>query len=218
MTRSSGGEVPEQAGGTDRPGRASRAIPPGVRLGRMAVVADLALAAFLTALLLRITDSTLDAVPRPLALLALYATPGIVGALGVAGRRRSLLFAAGVVLAPGAVLSFAGVALMFVLPLALFWAAAVTMDPPVPRQSRAVEVAELTIVAGLMLGAGVALFALSGSGCSDSGSICGSGFLTREGVGLELALLMAAVAVAAARTIQRQGSEANGGSRSGTPE
>src|SRR5438067_2056973 len=88
-----------------------RASTTAVRLGRLAAVADLTLTAFLTALLLRITDSGLDAIPRPLALLPLYAAPGIVGALGVLGRRRSLLLAAGVVLVPGSIVSFTGVTL-----------------------------------------------------------------------------------------------------------
>lgn len=197
---------------TDPPERASRAIAPGARLGGLAVVADLVLAGFLCALLLLTANEPLDAIPRPLALLPLYAAPGVVGALGVVGRRRSLLFAAGVVLAPGSVLSFAGVTLMFVLPLALFWAAAVTMDSPNPRPSRAIELAELTVVASLMLGAGLALFAASRPGCSDSGSICGSGFLTLEGVGLELALLLAAVGFAAWRALGRAGPRGNGSS------
>lgn len=171
-----------------------------MRLGWMAVVADLVLAGALTALLFLITTSSLDAVPRPLALLALYATPGAVGAIGVRGRRRSLLLAAGVVLVPGSVLSFAGVTLVFVLPAVLFWAASLTMAPPKPRPSRATELAEVAVIAALMLGAAPALFGLSWSGCSESGSICGSGFLSLAGVGAELALLVAAVGVAADRT------------------
>lgn len=188
---------------------ASQPTPPGVRLGRMAVVADLALAGFLTALLLRITEpDPLDAIPRPLALLPLYATPGIVGVFGVIGRRRSLLFAAGVVLAPGSVLSFAGVTLVFVLPLALFWAAAVAMDRPGGDQPRVVEYVELTVVAALMLGAGVALLTLTWSGCNDSGAICGSAFLTLQGVGVELASLIAAVGFAAWRALGQAGPRA----------
>ncbi|HEY6013923.1 MAG TPA: hypothetical protein VIU37_07945 [Candidatus Limnocylindrales bacterium] len=183
----------------------------------MAVAADLVLAVALTALLLRITSASLDAIPRPLALLALYATPGIVGAVGVRGHRRSLLFAAGIVLVPGSLLSFTGVTLIFALPLALFWAAAVTMGPPDPRPPRAGELAELIVAAGLMLGAGLALFATSWSGCTDTGSICGSGFLSWEGVVLELGLLLAAIAAAARRASQRPAPATNDGSHSGAP-
>ncbi|HEX7948947.1 MAG TPA: hypothetical protein VF494_01255 [Candidatus Limnocylindrales bacterium] len=183
----------------------------------MAVVADLVLALALTALLLRVTQESLDAIPRPFALLALYATPGIVGALGVRGGRRSLLLAAGIVLVPGSLLSFTGVTLIFALPLALFWAAAVTMGPPDPRPSRAGELAELIVAAGLMLGAGLALFATSWSGCTDTGSICGSGFLSWQGVGLELGLLLAAIAVAARRASRGRASGTNDGSPSGAP-
>lgn len=193
-------------------------VPSGVRLGRLAVAANLALAAFMTALLLLITHSSLDAVPRPLALLPLYATPGIVGALGVIGRRRSLLFAAGVVLAPGAVLSFAGLTLMFALPMALFWAAAVTMQRPAGHPSRAVELVELTVTAGLMLAGGLALFAWSGSGCNASGSICGSALLTLQGVALELALLTAAVGIAAWRALGSSGALGNEASEAEGPE
>jgi hypothetical protein len=182
-------------------------IPAGVRLGRLAVVADLVLASVLTAFLLRVGHESLDAVPRPLALLALYAAPGIVGAVGVMGRRRSLVFAAGVVLAPGSVLSFAGVTLIFVLPLALFWASAVTMGPPAGLPRRTAEFGELTVAAGLMLVAAVALLSLTWAGCNDSGSICGTGFLSVEGVAVELALLGAAVAFAAWRVRSREGSE-----------
>lgn len=186
-------------------GTDGRAVAPGVRLGRMAVAADLVLAVALTSLLLGITHDSLDAVPRPLALLALYATPGIVGALGVRGRRSSLLFAAGVVLVPGSVLSFAGVTLIFALPLALFWAAAVTMESAEPRSPGIVAIAEVTIAVVLMVGAAVALFTTSWSGCSDSGSICGSGFLTLPGVVLELALVILAVGFAASRTVAPRG-------------
>lgn len=188
-----------------------------MRLGRMAVVADLVLAATLTVLLLLITRSGLDAVPRPLALLALYAAPGVVGAIGVRGGRRSLLLAAGVVLLPGSVLSFAGVTLVFVLPAVLFWAAALTTAPPDPRPSRATELAEVAVIAGLMLGAALALFGLSRSGCNESGSICGSGFLSPEGVGAELALLLAAIAVAASRALRRPRAGASDGSPPGAP-
>jgi hypothetical protein len=91
------------------------------------------------------------------------------------------------------------------------------MDPPDPRPSRAQELVELTVVAGLMLGAGLALFALSWSGCSDSGSICGSGFLTLGGVGLELALLTAAIALAAWRALGQSARRGNHGSNAEGP-
>ena len=187
------------ANGTELPGRVPGAIAAGVRLGRMAVVADLLLAGFLTALLLVLTSSDLDAIPRPFALLLLYATPGIVGAMGVIGRRRSLLYAAGVALAPGSVLSFTGVTLIFVLPLALFWAAAVTMGPPGPRPARIVELAELSVLAGLIVGAGVALITLTEAGCNASGSHCSSAVLTGRGAAVEVGLLLAAVGFAAWR-------------------
>lgn len=182
----------------------------------MAVLADLALAGFLTILLLRITNDEPDAIPRPLALLALYTAPGIVGALGVLGRRRSLLFAAGLVLGPGSLLSLTGVTLIFALPMALFWAAGVTMGRPMLRSSRVAELAELTVSAGLMLGAAVALFATSWSGCSDSGSTCGSGFLSQEGVGLEVLLLAAAILFATSRA-RRPARGGEDGSPPGAP-
>jgi hypothetical protein len=185
-------------------------IVPGVRLGRLAVVAQLVLTGLLTALLLGMSHPSLDVVSRPLALALLYATPGVVGALGVVGRRRSFLFAAGIVLVPGSILSFTGVTLIFVLQLALFWAAGVGMGPPARGPSVAAELTELIVLAGLILASGLALFTLSGSGCNDSGSICTSSFLTLKGVGLELALAIAAVGFGAWSVWRRLGSRGDG--------
>jgi hypothetical protein len=181
--------------------RAAPDAPAGARLGRLGAASDLLLTGILSVLLLALTNQSSDAIPRPLALLPLYAAPGLVGALGVVGRRRSLLAAAGVVLAPGCLLSFAGVTLIFVLPLALFLAAAATMGPPDPKPSRLTELVEISVVSGLVLTAGVSLFALASAGCNASGSICGSGFVTARGVAIEVVLLIAAVGFAAFRVL-----------------
>lgn len=163
------------------------------RLGWFAVIADVAITAILTAFLLIATDGQLDAVPRPIALLALYASPGVIGAIGVARERRSLLLAAAIVLVPGSVLSMAGVTLVFVLPMVLFAAAAASMGAA--RGGLVAAIAETTVVAGLVLAAGFALFALTGNSCatSDGATSCGSGLLTVQGVAVELGLLAAAI-------------------------
>jgi hypothetical protein len=170
----------------------------GERLGRRGVVADLVLAAVLTGFLLITTDTGLDAVPRPLALLALYATPGIVAACGVMGRRRSLLLAAAIVLLPGSFLSMAGVTLVFLLPLVLFAAAASQMTRDVRRFE---GLADVVALAGLIVAAGIALLALTADTCATdpAAAACSSAALTIQGVAVELALLLAAVGFAAWR-------------------
>jgi len=171
----------------------------GRTLGVAAVVADLVLALLLTAVLLAWTNVSLDAVPRPLALLALFATPGLIGAIGVRAQRRSLLLAAGFVLLPGSLLSFAGVTLVFAVPAVLFVAAAATM----PRLTVpvGVEAIDLAACVELVFAAAVALFTLTANTCgtSDGMSECGSGVLTVEGVVVEVVLLAVAVAFAAWR-------------------
>jgi hypothetical protein len=173
-------------------------VTSGERLARLGVVADLVLAAVLTAFLFIATSGWLDAVPRPLALLGLYATPGIVGAFGVMGRRRALLLAAAIALLPGSFLSMAGVTLVFLLPLVLFAAAASQMARDVRWFG---ELADVVVLFGLMLGAGVALLALTANTCATnpSAAACSSAALTIQGVAAELALLVAAIGYAAWR-------------------
>jgi hypothetical protein len=175
----------------------------GVRLGRLAVTADVMLAAILTVFLAGATDSDGDVVPRPVLLLLLYATPGIVGAIGVVERRRSLLFAAGAALLPGSLLSFAGVTLVFVIPAVLSWAAAAAMSRP-DRGSRLAELLEVVVELALMLGAAIALFSTTTEGCTADGSVCGSGFLSWTGVAWAVALDAIAIAFAVWRSGLRQ--------------
>lgn len=63
-------------------------------------------------------------IPRGVALAALFAVPGIIGAIGALRGRRSLLAAAAMLSVIGSVLSFSGVTLLFLAPALIFAAAA----------------------------------------------------------------------------------------------
>ena len=177
----------------------SPSTPSGIRLGRRAAIVDIALAAALAGLLLVVTNGPGDVVPRPLALLALYATPGIVGGVGVLGGRRGLVWAATIVLIPGSLLSMAGVTLVFILPAVLFAATAIAIGPG--RAAGFDDLVDAILPAALVIAAGVALFRLTANTCETdpSAAACSSAALTFAGVGLELALLAAAVSFAAWR-------------------
>ncbi|HEY2915927.1 MAG TPA: hypothetical protein VGI98_01815 [Candidatus Limnocylindrales bacterium] len=169
------------------------------RLGWLGVVADLALALVLGAFVQSLAGGHgLDAVPRSLDLLALYAAPGVVAACGLAGGRRSFVIGAALALVPGSVLSMAGATLVFVVPIVLLGAGAASMGRT--TTGRGVEVVEELVTAMLLVGAGIAMLGVTSSGCSASGDVCGSGNLTVGGFAIELGLLAAAIAVAAWRS------------------
>lgn len=170
-----------------------------LRLGRLAVTIELLFIGILTVWLALNTDSGADVVPRPIALLLLYATPGIVALFGLIGRRRSLVFAAAVVLLPGSVISI--VTVIFFLPAILLWLTSLLMAAPGDgRGSRLTGALEIVIACCLMLGAAVALFSTTAAGCTADGSTCGDGFLTWTGVGLAVAIDLVAIAFAAWRS------------------
>jgi hypothetical protein len=169
--------------------------------GRIAVVADLVITGLFTAFLLAATDSHGDAVPRPVALAAFYASTAVVGWLGVIRGRRSLLVAAALPLFPGAVLSFSGVTLIFLIPAFLFVAAAVAI-PASARSwpSQALGLGLALTIPSLIIAAGWAvLFGLSEERCftTSDGSGCGSGLISVTGVSVELSLIGLAIAIAA---------------------
>jgi hypothetical protein len=62
--------------------------------------------------------------PRSLVLLVVFAMPGIIGLLGVAQRRPSLLLAAGAAATVGSVIAFSGITLIFLVPAILFFVGA----------------------------------------------------------------------------------------------
>jgi hypothetical protein len=167
----------------------------------MAVASDLLLAAILAVFLSVATQSTGDAIPRPVVIAFLFATPGVVGLLGLLGRRRSLLLAAALPLIPGSVLSFALVTLVFVIPAVLFLIAAVAMPSRGrPFGGRLVELGRAVVTGGLVIAAGWAvLLGLTVEGCYaiPGGEGCGSGLTSWSGVAAAAALLLAAVGIAA---------------------
>lgn len=168
---------------------------------RIGVAADLLLTALLTAFLLLMTNDHLDALPRPIVLAALLATPAVIAGIGIVRRRRSLLMAAALPLIPASVLSwglvtlpYAGVALLFV---------AGATSPSLAAETRALQAIHATqaaLVALLVLAAGwVVLFGATVNTCvSDPGaSACGSGVITNAGVVAGALLLGSAIALAA---------------------
>ena len=104
-------------------------------------------------------------------LLAVYAVPGIVGLLGVAGRRPALLLAAAAASTVGSVLAFSGVTLIFLVPAVLFFYGAIRLASVAPTAgSRAasgilvgsVLAAVLTV---LMIGAGASALLVTDEAC-----------------------------------------------------
>jgi hypothetical protein len=170
----------------------------GVDPGMLGATAQLLLAVSLGAFLAVATDSTGDAIPRPLVFTLLYATPGVVGLLGARSRRRSLLVAAVLPLIPGSVLSFSLVTLIFVVPAALMAASAAGISR---SGIRAQSVAMTVGIAALTVGAGWAMLLgftrdTCGSGLGGA-SFCGTGLISIEGVLVGLVFLGTAIALAA---------------------
>jgi hypothetical protein len=172
-------------------------------------IVDLVFAAGLAAFLLAATNSAGDAIPRPLVIGALYGTPGVVGLLGVGGQSRSLLVGAAIPLFPGALLSWAGVTLVFVLPGVLMIAGAAA----IPSKARQLRASLLPVVQGALISSLIviatwaSLFGLVRSGCFETagGTSCGSGFISVEGVAVGAGCLAAAIAMAAWTAFRKVG-------------
>lgn len=168
-----------------------------VTAGWLGVATDLLFAAGLALLLSAFANDHIDAAPRPLALLALFGAPGLVAAVGVAARQRSIVAGAGLALLVGAPLSFTGVTAIFLIPALVLLISGARLGSR--GAVRPVELAEGAVVAGLLIGAGLALFRLTADTCSSDvtgASECGSGVLTITGVAIELALQVTAIAFA----------------------
>jgi len=169
--------------------------------GWLGVVLELVFAAGLALALSAFAMDRLDAIPRPLALLFLFGAPAVVAALGMMGRRRAVVAGAGAALLLGAPLSFTGVTVIFLIPALLLIVAAARLGAsPGPRTT---ELVEATVIAALLVGAGIALFGLTAETCSTDlagGTECGTGLLTIAGVAVEVALQVTAVVIAAWRS------------------
>jgi hypothetical protein len=172
-----------------------------LRPARMAVATDLLLTAVLAIFLSIATHSRGDAIPRPLVIAVLFATPGVIGLLGVIGERRSLLGAAALPLIPGSVLSFALVTLVFVIPALLFMVAMAAMPASSrPLSERLIGAGRTLVVGGLVIAAGFAgLIGMTVEGCYSTATVsgCGSGLTSWAGVATGALLLLVAIAIAA---------------------
>ena len=166
-----------------------------------------------------------DLVPRPLASAVLLATPGVLGWIGVATGRRTLLVAAGILCIFQSVIAFSGVTLIYLVPGIVFLrAAAAASDATTRRQAvtgRDVGLGAAVVL--LVIGAWAATLAITETTCwearqaPDGGlaweripptneltagadivaSTCGSGTLTPAGIVIAATLLVAAIGIAA---------------------
>jgi hypothetical protein len=171
-----------------------------VDYGLIGALADIGFALVLAAMLAVATDWTGDAAPRPLVIAALYATPGIIGMIGVVAQRPWLLVAAALPLFPAAGLSFSGATLVFLLPAALMVVGAMRMAgrPEVPRFTIGNAVAAAAIVVLVVLAGWSVLIGLTVSACHPiaGGQACGSGYIATNGLIVAGVCLLAALAIA----------------------
>lgn len=110
-------------------GSSVRPRPAGTRAAWVGVAITLGIAACLGVLRASNDHGPLEGVVRgAVGLAALVAAPGLIGAIGAASGRRSLLFAAGIGDGLMSVLAFSGVTLVLLVPAALFLATAAAQD------------------------------------------------------------------------------------------
>jgi hypothetical protein len=143
-------------------------------LGYVGAATQLVLAVGLLALVSAVRDTLEppEPVDRGLALALIYALPAVIGGLGAWAGRRSLLVAASIACAVGSVLSFSGVTLLFLIPALLFAVAAAApraaWGPVGAAAARSNPIAGLVLallLAGLMVGSGLSLLALTEPRC-----------------------------------------------------
>src|SRR6476469_2661360 len=91
----------------------------GLDYGLIGALTDIGAAIVLAVLLAFASDWSGDAAPRPLVVAALYATPGVIGLLGVLAQRPWLLLAGGLPLLPAAGLAASGATFVFLVPAVL---------------------------------------------------------------------------------------------------
>jgi hypothetical protein len=208
-------------------------VPVGPRFGFYGVVIQLALALGLGIFVSVQGAGELgpsDHVERGIALGLLFAVPGVIAVLGIRSSRPTPVIAAVVMDMAGLILSYA--TLVFVVPTAFFVAhAAATAQGP--RRIGSVVRGALVGVAlvGLVVGAGIALFAMTEGRCwtayaSPNGTIyrlapyvdtgetivppdamaagCDTGVLTLQGEGTAAVLALGAIALAGLATRRRE--------------
>jgi hypothetical protein len=151
-----------------------------------------------------------DLVPRPLVSAILLATPGVLGWIGAATERRTLLVAAGILCTFQSVIAFSGVTLIYLVPGIMFLrAAAADPDATTGRQIR-----PLNIVLAALLSVPIALFVIVTVGllgivlliaivmitalAAGRGSETGSRAVTGRDVGLGVAVVLLVIGAWAA--------------------
>ena len=179
---------------------------PGLDYGLIGALADIGFATVLGLLLAFAIDSRGDALPRPLVIGALYATPGLIGLIGVLMERPWLLIAAALPLFPAAGLSMSGATLPFLAPALLMIVGATRMvgRPEGPRITVASAIAGGIICALILVAGWAVLIGMTTPACYpvSGGQACGSGFISTNGVLVAgICLVMAlAIAVVGARS------------------
>ena len=196
----------------------------GSRLARLGVLTQVMFAVLIGAVSGLAGGVEPDFVPRPVVLLAIFALPGLVGLLGVARHRPAMVFAAGIASAIGSLVAFSGVTLIFLVPasLMLIGAARVPAEPGDWR-SRVGGAVRAFLVVVLLVGAGGSALLITDARCwtwretpsgvvmeaapfstgemevplGSTGSGCANGLISPSGVGLGLALGLAAIGIAA---------------------
>lgn len=173
---------------------------PGLDYGLIGALADIGFAAVLGLLLALAIDSRGDALPRPLVVAVLYATPGVIGLIGVLAERPWLLIAAALPLFPAAGLSMSGATLPFLAPALLMVVGATRMvgRPEVQRITVASAVAGGVICALVLVAGWAVLIGMTTPACYpvSGGQACGSGFISTNGLVVASACLIAALAIA----------------------
>lgn len=123
--------------------------------------------------------------PRWAVLFIVFALPGVVGLIGTQAQRPSLLVAAGVSSAVGAVVAFSGVTLIFLVPAVLFLYGAIRLSSsvqPVGGEGWAGGLAQVGLaaaVAVLLVGAGA-------SAILNTDAACWTEYRTPTGTRIEL--------------------------------
>ena len=173
--------------------------------GLIGSMADIGFAIVLGVFLSLVSDSRGDALPRPVVVAILFATPGVIGLIGVAANRTWLLIAGALPLFPAAGLSTAGATLVFLLPAVLMMVGATRMisRPDAPRITLANAIAGGVICALILVAGWSALIGMTATGCFPvaGGQRCGSGFISTNGLLVAAICLIAAVGIAALAVI-----------------
>jgi hypothetical protein len=142
---------------------------PGQRLGWYAAVTQLVFALVLGGF--ASLHAELGFVSRGVVLLYVFALPAVIGWIGVAHRRPTLVGAAAVTSGIGAFLAFSGVTLIFLAPAAMFLASALLLGAPGRGEpggglvSGAGQAIAALAICGLVVAAGTAALLLTDSAC-----------------------------------------------------